>query len=166
MFREVNRFLTDTGVDHWIAFGTLLGWYRHGGLIPGDLDVDFGVLERDYEAVWRERHRLPAGFRMHDTSHRHRGPKLYVSWRGWDADIYVYGEQGDMLQSYVKSTWGGEITPFPRCHILPRREVTLLGQSTWVPAQTEAWLRHTYGYIGENGRQDPRTGYWHPPPSP
>ena len=35
--------LAECGVESWLAFGTLLGLYREGGLIKGDNDIDFVV---------------------------------------------------------------------------------------------------------------------------
>ncbi|CAF3996922.1 unnamed protein product [Adineta steineri] len=34
---------------YWLAGGTLLGWYRHCGLIPFTLDADFGLYAENYD---------------------------------------------------------------------------------------------------------------------
>lgn len=162
LFRDVNRYLRGLGVEYWINYGTLLGYHRGGGLLPGDRDVDFGAHEREFQRVWERRAALPPGFSMHDTSPKHRGPKLYVAYEGWEADIYFYEDRGEVLASYERSHNPGDVAPFPRDFVYPRQEVTLLAERTWAPAQIEAWLRHTYGYIGEDAVRDRRTGYWRP----
>ncbi|CAF1246082.1 unnamed protein product [Adineta ricciae] len=38
---------------YWLAGGTLLGWYRHCGLIPYTLDADFGLYAEEYDETVR-----------------------------------------------------------------------------------------------------------------
>ena len=161
LFREVNAMLSRCGVEYWITYGTLLGWHRNRGLLARDYDIDFGLPIAAYPATWEARHLLPPGFVMHDTSHRHHGPKLYVRHHGWEADLYFYRECNGQLQSCEKSGNQGDVAPFPSDFVHPRQETEFLGAATWRPHNPEAWLRHTYGYIGADAVQDPRTGYWH-----
>lgn len=48
---RISKLLTDNGIVHTVACGTLLGVVRHRGPIPWDDDVDFAILETDKEAV-------------------------------------------------------------------------------------------------------------------
>jgi hypothetical protein len=162
VFKTTNRFLNDLGVEYWLVYGTLLGYYRNGDLIRGDWDIDFGAHEQEYEKIWTARHRLPVGFRMYDTSHKHRGPKLYVTWKGWEADIYFYKEIREQVQSYEKSRYLNETQPCPRAFIYPVKPAVFLGEPTSIPNDPLAYLLHTYHYIGEDGVRDPKTGYWRP----
>jgi hypothetical protein len=165
VYRATNRFLLALDVEYWLVYGTLLGHHREGGLLAGDRDVDFGAHEREYPKIWSARARLPPGFRMYDTSRNHYGPKLYVVHRGWEADIYFYKDAGGLLQSYERSRNLGDMQPFPRTFVYPRRRTTFLGETTYVPHDAEAYLVHTYRYIGPNAVRDPLTGYWSPRPS-
>ncbi len=162
VYRGTNRFLAGLGVEYWLVYGTLLGWHREGRLLEGDRDVDFGAHEKEFPRIWAARGSLPSGFRMHDTSGNHYGPKLYVVHRGWEADIYFYRDTGDRLQSWEKSRNLGDMAPFPRAFVYPSRPVEFLGEPTRVPADPEAYLVHTYGYIGRDAVRDPTTGYWSP----
>lgn len=160
LFRTVNTFLRDLGGEYLIVCGTLLGWHRHRGLLPHDKDVDFGLPEAAYPLVRASGDRLPAGFILHDTSHRHGGPKLYVEYRGWEADLYFYAEKDGKLLPYVVSDEPGDAVPFPRDWFFPRQPATFLGEATFVPAQPEKYLEHQYGYFGADAERDPVTRYY------
>ncbi|UJR35253.1 hypothetical protein I4U23_028017 [Adineta vaga] len=46
---SIGQGLDQLQKHYWIAGGTLLGWYRHCGLIPYTGDVDFGLFEEEYD---------------------------------------------------------------------------------------------------------------------
>lgn len=162
VFRVVNGFLRELGVEYALAYGTLLGWHRERRILPHDRDVDFAALGAAYPLIWAARTRLPAGFTMHDTTFWHRGPKLYIEHRGWDADIYFFMECGDgaRLESRENCINPGDIAPFPRSYFLPVQPAEFLGERTFVPAQAEALLTHHYGYLGADAVRDPVTRYF------
>ncbi len=163
LFLAVNGWLAGQGVEYWIAWGTLLGWHRHSALLPDDRDVDFGVLAPDYPRLVAARTLLPPGFTLHDTSHKHGGPKLYVDHGGWCADLYFHeAEAGGLLRPRIRSRFLADTAPFPASQVLPTREAVLLGAPTRVPAQVEDHLAHCYHYLGEDAVRDPVTGYFGP----
>ncbi len=160
LFRGVNAHLSALGTPYALAYGTLLGWYREQALIPHDYDIDFAAPVTTYPTLLASASRLPRGFELHDTSHRHRGPKLYVNHGGWEADIYFYTEEGDQLRSTEQSRNPGDMLPFPRAYFFPVQPVSFLGVQTFVPAQPEAVLRHVYRYLGPDAERDPLTRYF------
>lgn len=160
LFREVNGLLRKSGEEYWLDFGTLLGNYRENGIIPHDIDVDFGMHERSYEKVLNLKSVLPASIKFYDTSQNHRGPKIYFSYKGFDVDIYFYEDLGENLRSYENSRYPNETTPIPKSLIFPLQKSTHLNEPTFVPSQTKAYLEHVYGYIGKDAVRDPETGYW------
>ena len=162
LFRVINRYLRDLGVEYWLAYGTLLGYYREGRIIRHDKDIDIGAHEKEYLKIREGRKRLPAGFKMYDTSYKHRGPKLYVTYKGWEADLYFYEDTGAQLRSYEHSNNLGETTPFPKSYVYPLGETTFLGEKTFIPHQPEALLLHHYRCIDKDALQDEATGYWYP----
>lgn len=162
LFRTVNGHLRALGIDYWLAYGTLLGWHREGRILAHDYDVDFGLMEEHYPRLKETAARLPRGFTLHDTSHRHLGPKLYVEHRGWEADLYFFRATGDSLHMLERSLNPGEIAPFPRAWMFPLQPATMLGEATQVPAQPLPYLVHTYGYIGPDAVRDPVTRYFRP----
>jgi hypothetical protein len=162
LYHAVNRWLRDLGVDYALAFGTLLGWHREGRILLHDRDVDFGLPVAAYDAVRRAGSRLPPGFTLHDTSHRHRGPKLYVNHGGWEADLYFYVERAGLLHSTEISPNPGDCAPFPRELFFPLQPAHFLGEATFVPAQPRALLEHHYRYLGADAVRDPVTRYFRP----
>ncbi|UXX78707.1 LicD family protein [Reichenbachiella carrageenanivorans] len=161
LFRVTNNYMKSTGAMYWIDFGTLLGYHRENTILPHDIDVDFGCHEEEYEKVWSKRKELPNGFKLYDTSFRHRGPKLYFNYKGFDADVYFYEDKGNTLTSYENSHYPSERTPFAKTLALPVKATKFLEQDTFIPAQPKAYLEHIYNYLGSNGRRDNTTGYWY-----
>lgn len=162
LFRGVNAHLRARGVEYALAYGTLLGWHRERRLLPHDRDVDFAAPLAAYPAIRDSGAALPPGFALHDTSHRHHGPKLYVSHRGWEADIYFLREEDGWLRSTERSLNPGETTPFPRDFFFPVQPAEFLGEPTFVPAQPVALLTHHYRYLGADAVRDPATRYFRP----
>lgn len=162
LFRTVNAYLRELGVVSFLTYGTLLGWHRDGRPLPHDVDIDLAVPEAEFPRIWAARHRLPAGFRMHDTSHLHPGPKLYVEHRGWEADLYFLREEGDQLRTLERSANPGDMLPFPKSWFFPPQPAVFLDAPVWVPAQPVTYLEHLYHYLGTDAERDPVTRYFRP----
>lgn len=162
VFRRVNAHLRALGGDYWIVYGTLLGWHRGGRILPHDADVDFGAPVGRYAEILASADRLPPGFTLRDTSHRHHGPKLCFDYRGWEADVYFFTENGGRLRSTERSRNPGDMVPFPRAYFYPPQPATFLGETTFVPAQVLPYLEHIYRYVGANAVRDPVTRYFRP----
>lgn len=160
LFVQTNSLLMQLNVDYWLDAGTLLGYYRDSQIIKGDNDIDFGLHEKEYLRIWQARELLPVGFTMYDTSYRHYGPKLYIAYKGWEADLYFYKDESTILQSYSKEAFC-YCQPFPKNYLYPLEKTQFLGEITNVPNQVELYLTHIYGYLGHNAVQDKKTGYWH-----
>jgi len=161
-FYEIsNTFLHELGVDYWLAYGTLLGYYREKGILKHDIDLDYGAPESSFDKIWNNKHLLPRELRLYNTSFKHRGPKLFFSYKGFDADIYFYEEKGDRLEPFLISSIPADMQALPVDFIYPLQPVDFLGLNTFVPAQSEKYLEHCYGYIGTNAIFDKQTGYWH-----
>lgn len=160
IYQITNEYLKTLNIDYWLDFGTLLGYYREQDILPHDIDVDFGITEHYYIKIWTSRNMLPKGFTMYDTSHKHRGPKLFINYKGFDVDLYFYEDIGDKLASYEVTKYPSEMKPFDKNIAFPLKQVEFLGSSTFVPNASKKYLEHYYGYIGRNGIRDKSTGYW------
>ena len=53
--RKLTALLEAAGCEAWIAYGTLLGHQRHGGIIPWDDDIDLAVRRSDLRSLWERR---------------------------------------------------------------------------------------------------------------
>lgn len=163
LYKETSFFLRQINEPYWLDFGTLLGYHRENGIIRHDVDVDFSMMAPSFSLVWTKRHLLPKGFTLHDTSFRHFGPKLYVSYKGFDADIYFYEENENEIRSFEKTTWMNERQWIPKNLIFPLKQVQFLEHDIYIPNQTGIYLEYLYGYIGTRGYRDPASGFWQPP---
>lgn len=158
LFAGVNRWLWDSGVDYWLMYGTLLGYFREGGIIYHDKDIDFGLPDAAYSAVLAAESRLPEGFSLVDTSARHRGHKIYIHHRDWEADLYFFKPSPEGLESGINSSDPVDRVKIPEPLIYPLQEAQFLRQPTRVPALVEPCLTRLYGYLGADFTIDPSTG--------
>ncbi len=145
---HVLAALHDSGVDAFLAYGTLLGAVREQGLIGHDSDVDLGYVSRHTHPVdvIRESYRLQRDLRE----------------RGFDVDRYsaaafkvdvVEADGGvrglDVFGGYFldgRLYLMGEIgTPFEEEWIFPLGTCTLAGRTWPAPANAEKVLEATYG---------------------
>jgi len=44
----ISEYLNSEGIDMWLEYGAALGGVREGGIITGDLDIDFGIWWKDW----------------------------------------------------------------------------------------------------------------------
>lgn len=160
LFLEVNTFLSSLEIEYWLNYGNLLGLYRSDNFIGHDIDVDFGSREKYADLIWQNRDKLSKGFKMHDSSNRHLGPKFYISYKGFDADIYFYRETEETLISYEKTKWDNYNAPIPKEYIFPLVEQDFLLEKTFIPNNTEAYLKTIYGSLKEGANRNLQTGYW------
>jgi len=51
LLRKLREVCTDNGMQMYLMYGSLLGAVRHGGVIPGDDDIDVALLREDYDKL-------------------------------------------------------------------------------------------------------------------
>lgn len=65
LLKQFVDLLDNRSIEYWLAYGTLLGAYRHRGFIPWDDDIDLGMERRQYDEL---RDLLPSsGFLYQDA---------------------------------------------------------------------------------------------------
>ncbi len=160
MLRKSAGFLNLIGEEYWIDFGTLLGFFREKGIIPHDIDVDFSIHESSYQKILANMDKIPDGFIFYDTSKNHYGPKCYLSFKGFDVDIYCYEDLGDKMRSYENSRYHNERQKIPKHLIYPLREEKLLGTRIFVPANPKKYLEFIYGSLSKDAQRDKNSGFW------
>ena len=160
IYSKVNHFMLECGEPYWLDYGTLLGFFREKDFISHDIDVDFASNESSFGKIWASRHFLPKGFKMHDTSYKHRGSKLYINYLGFDADIYFYENRKDQLRNFAISSIPSENAWFDESLVYPLIETEFKGLTCFIPQLTEQYLTRIYGYIGSDAVFNPLTGYY------
>jgi hypothetical protein len=161
IYEVCDDFMRRLDVRYFLDYGTLLGYHREGDIIKGDNDIDFGVFADDADTIWEGRHLLPPGFTLHDTSFGHGCPKFYVSYKGWEADLYCYQDLGTSLAWPTTSGYPCEREPVDKETVLPLKTANFLGRETWVPNKIEEYLQLRYQYTGPNAVRDLETGYFY-----
>jgi hypothetical protein len=151
---QVLDAIRDAGVEAFLAYGTLLGAVRQGGLIGHDSDADLGYVSRHSHPV----DVMLESFRLQ----RHLGDLGYETYRysGIAFKVDVIEADGfrrglDVFGGFIAEPVGdrppmlylmGEIgAPFDLDWIYPLTTATLEGRTFPVPGRPEKLLEVTYG---------------------
>jgi hypothetical protein len=151
---HVLAAIKHAGVEAFLAYGTLLGAVRQGGLIGHDSDADLGYVSRHshpvdvmLESFRLQRHLSGLGF----ETYRYSGIAFRVDvieGDGFRRGLDVFGgfiaePVGD--QPPILYLMGEIGAPFEREWIYPLTTATLEGRTFPVPGKPEKLLEATYG---------------------
>jgi hypothetical protein len=160
--KEMVSLLEAHKIIYWIDFGTCLGAYRHGGIIPWDYDIDIGIFQEDHENVKRILSTLnPEEYQVQDWSSYARPKtllKLFVKKTKNFIDIYHYKiDEKENSISYIftyedsplPESWKKRdlqaLKPFQYRQIFPLKKAMFDGLTTWAPNQVVDFLHNKYG---------------------
>lgn len=163
--RGLLDVLRENNIICWADWGTCLGVYRHGGMIPRDEDVDFSILSPDHDAVLKLlKTKLPKDkYRVMDfspASNRDSLIKVELLGSGILVDLYHYkidDEEGTITynfshinESIIPEEARKREVPHTENHIpfdiiFPLRPASFDGLDVNVPNDTEGWLKLIYG---------------------
>ncbi|KAJ9466278.1 hypothetical protein DIPPA_01082 [Diplonema papillatum] len=166
LFWVTSAFLRSSSVEHWLDYGSLLGWWRDGRLLFADYDADFSVEANNWARLQDHAGWLPSkGCRWVETTRRHGGRKKGIVQCDWfdprtykGADVYGYAStEADIVpptregcnQGTTNATMACAICPVPREWIWP---LTCAGpelhlRSICVPARPFTHLKKLYGAL-------------------
>lgn len=140
--------LSKAGIVFFMYGGTLIGSWRHHGLVPWDDDVDFMVPMRLRQDVYRLLMDLQPRFVL--SVWQKKRWKLYsekahpiraTEWKYPFLDISFYHENSSHVWDHDT---GFSKFIYPRDWVFPPSLRPFNGRMLMAPAQTERSLRHTY----------------------
>lgn len=139
----VGRVLEHTGMTWWIQDGTLLGALRHGGPIPGDKDVDIGIMAAEFTPALIDALKS-AGLAVSRTRAVDHRLRLFIRIRhnGFPVDIFGMYDEGDRWSYSVNHRWlriDNIFTPFRI------GRVRYMGLEVPCPEPAEQYLVEAYG---------------------
>lgn len=164
----------ELGMRPFLVRGTLLGYFRHQSLIPGDYDFDFGLLPDDFGKIGSlKKKMLERGFKVRSDNRyknvlqkvgeiflvqiTHRRSGVWVDfnlfYRVNDKICYVedrrleYLYQGKEIEN-VRAL-GPEVVGYALAYepqvFSKFKKVSFLQSDVWVPEAAEKYLEATYG---------------------
>jgi hypothetical protein len=163
--------LAANGIGHWLATGTLLGAYRHGGFVPCDDVIDLQVplahraqLEALRPQLRRDGYRLlPAagGYKLApDNAWRHPYVDLIVVAERAGRMALAYPLDGAGRPTYRKAAqWPREC--FPRADVFPLAAVPFEDLSLPVPRAGRELVAGLYGPAAMTTVWHRRWARWH-----
>ncbi|GAB2754071.1 hypothetical protein GCM10027020_02660 [Nocardioides salsibiostraticola] len=146
--RILDVMEAECGVEGWIAFGTLLGAAREGGVIGHDSDIDLAYLSEQATpaAMAKELYDISRALRRHGMTVLNKSGAfitvVFSSPDGAMASIDVY------TCFYIEDRLHETATVrqvVPRSAIVPLIEMEFEGQSLPAPADPDAMLAVSYG---------------------
>jgi hypothetical protein len=145
---RVLEAMKAAGIDAFLAYGTLLGAVRNGGLIGHDSDADLGYVSRHHHPVDAIRESFQIQRALVDLGYRIvRYSALAFKVEVEEGDGVVRGLDvfgGFLMDGYLHLM--GEIRePFREEWIFPLGTTVLEGRTFPAPADTDRFLRATYG---------------------
>jgi hypothetical protein len=159
--KDLGALLDAYRIPWWVDCGTLLGVYRHEGIIPWDHDIDVAVLQEQHDTVLSLM-QLPAfakKYRIMDWSPADEPKsllKLYVKETGSLIDIYHYRIDKDTI-TYLSPYYAKWYMPHflkireefwkvtqPLSVVFPLQTAQFDGVAVHVPQQYEVHLKGIY----------------------
>lgn len=151
LLEKVHNTLKKNNIDYWLYAGTLLGYYRHGTLIPWDDDIDIGMDISQMSKIEEMANRKE--IYIHKTSGIWKVNFSETSWFPF-VDIFFFKNRNDLLTLCMPLDKNGECTygitkvwPDEMVEpdvIYPTQEVTMSGIKVNIPNKTKEYIIQTY----------------------
>jgi len=156
---NAHNALNSINLHHWLDFGTLLGVFRNGALLPNDLDIDLGVFLKDYSPDI-EKAMGDYGFVLiheYEIDAKRYGLEQSYLYMGVKVDIFYYNFNEDYMFTHIFMNFPdmtfnesiknkGGLLPienyFPKTGF---KQIKFLNTHFTIPSPTEKYLAFHYG---------------------
>ncbi len=140
--RFVSAILNENNVKHWITDGTLLGFYREGGLIKGDTDIDLGMMIEDLPHNIHHLFKGQGFYLLRENGSTNNGLEYTYTRKGANLDIFFFYTE----KNYVwHANWlGAERIRF-KYPFFEVRKWQFKPGNFWAPENIEHYLELKYG---------------------
>jgi hypothetical protein len=142
---DAKAVLDGLNVPFFLSNGTLLGYYRGGGLIGHDSDVDIGIKIADYKEGIVDAF-VSAGFTFHvQNGTNASGLEYSFKKRDIGLDIFFYNDTEHVSWMAVWMHHNNKRFKYVYPLICEYTTVKFLGTAFRIPANTEEYLTAQYG---------------------
>ena len=155
LLRDVHQVLDGMGKKHFLIDGTLLGYYREGGFIAHDTDMDIGVFFEEWTPMQIFKLTTELGNRYITLKHQLGDFDKYfeVSYRrdGIKIDLFFYRRQGPWRIFHAFLNAGRNLPEdvityeYPAELIEEMAEVEFVGEKIMAPKNIGGVLVAKYG---------------------
>lgn len=137
----------------WPDFGTLLGYYRDGGVVKHDLDMDFGVLYDDFNDFLEfEKIIIKNNFvKTREIRYNNELVEYSYSFNGLNVDFMFYRRKENYIETetvlYSLNYLGKPVNREVFRYKIPFSELkadSSLGYEVYIPKNTEEYLETVY----------------------
>lgn len=157
---EIHKALDDFGKSYFLNMGTLLGVYRDGRLIMGDMDIDLGAqIEEEEEMLRLQEYLKDRGFKhlLSFCTDKFGLIQDTFEYKRVRIDINYYWKEGNNDVCYI--LYGGDKIVKLTCqHIERTKKITFKDIKVSVPDDIERYLEDRYGPTWRT--PDPNYVYW------
>jgi len=138
----VSEKLQTAKVKHWITDGTLLGFYREGGLIKGDKDIDLGMMIEDLPSNIHLLLKSEGLSLLRENGLFENGLEYTYTRKGANLDIFFFYKEKDYVWH---ANWLGSERIRFKYPFFEIKKQKFASREFWAPENIEQYLELKYG---------------------
>lgn len=147
---KLDKICKKFNIEYFIIAGTLLGAYRHNGLMPWDDDIDIGIMEKYQSILESEDFKYELDKNNMEISKPLSisfGYKIFIKNKQFPfIDIFIYTQENNKIifkYDYPKKTWPNEYFYYNELYPLKKYKFGNLILSG--PNISTKYLKRSYG---------------------
>ena len=144
---KLDKIFQKFNIEYFIIGGTLLGAYRHNGLMPWDDDIDIGIMEKYQNILESEEFKLELEKNNMEMKSNSFGYKVFIKNKDFPfIDIFIYTQDKNKIifkYDYPKKTWPNDYFYYNELYPLKKYKFGNLILSG--PNNCKIYLKRSYG---------------------